>query len=285
MELKTDHILLIITTTLFLIFLGYWAWKSKTTISEPFLMKLDFPENTYFKIKLEIDDDVKTESKNKNKKSKKNETKVKLTQAEKKQLAKEKSDEKKEEEKLKKERAKDKKNNTDKKNDKGNKNYMYLDVEFDHDSDITKPILSPLSNSLGQQWYQKDGKIYNRLNHLVLSVYKDIKADGVPIFLTISRHTNGQYWIIDDSGIIRSRLTGGRLSYSINNENIVIKLNSSRSVDGFLQNWIVENTNESVIESKLTTEPKIDPQYTNEHIKELHKQSMVNILKKVKSIV
>ena len=248
----TFNLTLSIILILILIGLYYLTFKNKnTTINEPFLMKLDFPENKYFKIKIKISNDLspapKIYNKQKNKKSK------------------------------------GKVNDSVKNNDE---TFYYLDVQFDHANDITKPILVPPSNSLGQQWYQKDGKIYNRLNHLVLSVYQDVKADGIPLFLTVSRNTNGQYWIIDDLGVIRSRLNGGRMSYSKNNDNIVIKLSSSRVVEGYLQYWNIEITNELVEINPVTpstTKPDINT--INQNIKQSHKLKVKNMLEKLKKIV
>jgi hypothetical protein len=163
---------------------------------------------------------------------------------------------------------------------------LCLDVEYDVTLDVIRAVVKPSSESIGQEWYQKDGRIFNKLNHLALSVYRDVKADGVPVYLTVPRQTNGQYWIIDDMGVIRSRLFGGKLSFpdsipstqtgkkgkksnaeSTVNTNI-IPVNVSK-VPHTTRKWEIINTGE--------ISPKVEPTVkhpTVDEIKQSHRDSM-----------
>jgi hypothetical protein len=102
---------------------------------------------------------------------------------------------------------------------------LYLAAIYDKAAGFVRAVVQPRNYiEKLQEWEFYNGRLINRANQNALAVYKDVKADGTPVALTSLQETNGQFWIIDSSGIIRSRLSGGKLSINPTTSNVVIKI-------------------------------------------------------------
>ena len=161
---------------------------------------------------------------------------------------------------------------------------LYLAAIYDKAAGFVRAVVQPRNYiEKLQEWEFYNGRLINRANQNALAVYKDVKADGTPVALTSLQETNGQFWIIDSSGIIRSRLSGGKLSINPTTSNVVIKI--SRGLTGnWYQNWTITPTDVIDPAKNLKPVPE-DPVKREERIKTKQKKSTKKLLTGLKKII
>jgi hypothetical protein len=161
---------------------------------------------------------------------------------------------------------------------------LYLTSIYDKASGFVRAVVRPRNYvEQIQEWEFFNGRLINRGTQSVLAVYQDAKADGIPVALTTPKETNGQFWMIDNNGIIRTRLSGGKLSASPTTANVVIKI--SRGLTGnWYQTWKITPT-EVIDVGKDLQPPPEDPVKREERIKTKQKTNTKNMLKKFKKFI
>jgi hypothetical protein len=161
---------------------------------------------------------------------------------------------------------------------------LYLGAVYDKAAGFVRVIAQLRNyNEKLQEWEYYNGRLINRANQNALAVYKDAKADGIPVALTSLQETNGQFWIIDNEGIIRSRLSGGKLSVSPTTMNAVIKI--SRGLTGnWYQTWTITPTDVIDPAKDLKPVPE-DPIKREERIKTKQKKSTKKFLTGLKKFI
>ena len=172
---------------------------------------------------------------------------------------------------------------------------LNLSCEYDKTNKIIRAVLETSdSKNLLQQWQYNDGTLINRSNHLHLAVYNNIKGDNIPLYLTNPDQTNGQYFSLDNEGIIRTRLSGGKISYrNINKEKTKIKKDKIIQAinhafvklgkglnTGYNQKWIITTTD--IIDD---TPAPVDPIISNELLIDNKKKRNRNFLSRLKKII